>query len=100
MTWIAYERVRLRTELTRISRFLSATVAPHTALTREEEWIKLVLGRLNVVQTALNPVNKPGCAPPLPLGHRRRRMGAHRAVIAGARLSDPHGRPSGEASPP
>jgi hypothetical protein len=28
MTWIAYERVRMRTELTRISRFVSATVAP------------------------------------------------------------------------
>ncbi len=58
--WIAYERARLRTELTRISRFLSATVAPHAALTPEDEWIKLVLGQLNVVQTALNLVNKAG----------------------------------------
>ncbi|MEV4017392.1 hypothetical protein AB0J35_43565 [Nonomuraea angiospora] len=58
--WIAYGRSRLRTELTRISRFLSATVAPHATLTPEEEWIKLVLSRLNVVQTALNLLNKAG----------------------------------------
>ncbi|GAA4932687.1 hypothetical protein HD597_000468 [Nonomuraea thailandensis] len=58
--WIAYECSRLRTELTRIGRFLSATVAPHAALTPEEEWIKLVLGQLNVVQTALTLVNKAG----------------------------------------
>ncbi|MEV4178194.1 hypothetical protein [Nonomuraea sp. NPDC049709] len=56
--WIAYERSRLRMELTRVSRFLSATVAPHTALTPEEDWIKLVLGQLNVIQTALSLVNK------------------------------------------
>ncbi|MFI0425150.1 hypothetical protein [Spongiactinospora sp. 9N601] len=34
--WIAYERSRLRTELTRISRLLSATIAPHAAARPEE----------------------------------------------------------------
>ena len=58
--WIAYERSRLRTELTRISRLLSATVAPHAATRPEEEWIHLVLGQLNVAQTALTLLTKAG----------------------------------------
>jgi hypothetical protein len=60
--WIAYERSRMRTELTRISRLLSATVAPHAAARPEEEWVNLVLGQLNVVQAALSLLNKAGRA--------------------------------------
>lgn len=56
--WIAYERSRLRTELTRISRLLSATVAPHAASRPEDEWVHLVLGQLNVVQAALTLLSK------------------------------------------
>ncbi|RBQ16735.1 hypothetical protein DP939_29100 [Spongiactinospora rosea] len=58
--WIAYERSRLRSELTRISRLLSATVAPHAATRPEEEWVNLVLGQLNVVQAALTLLSKAG----------------------------------------
>ncbi|NRQ31837.1 hypothetical protein HII36_08285 [Nonomuraea sp. NN258] len=60
--WIAYERSWMRTELTRISRLLSATVAPHAAARPEEEWVNLVPGRLNVVQAALALLNKAGTA--------------------------------------
>ncbi|MGP4104835.1 hypothetical protein [Nonomuraea sp. KM90] len=60
--WIAYERSRMRTELTRNSRLLSATVAPHAAARPEEEWVNLVLGQLNVVQSALTLLNKAGRA--------------------------------------
>ncbi|MEU6744276.1 hypothetical protein [Streptosporangium sandarakinum] len=60
--WIAYERSRMRTEPTRISRLLSATVAPHAAARPEEAWVNLVLGRLNVVQAALSLLDKAGRA--------------------------------------
>jgi hypothetical protein len=50
--WIAYERSRMRHELTRISRLLSATVAPHAAARPEEEWVNLVLALLNKAGTA------------------------------------------------
>ncbi|MFI6735267.1 hypothetical protein ACIBI9_20270 [Nonomuraea sp. NPDC050451] len=60
--WIAHERSRVRTELTRISRLRSATVAPHAAARPEEEWVNLVLGRLNVVQAGLILLNKAGRA--------------------------------------
>jgi hypothetical protein len=58
--WIACERTRLSAELTRISRLLSATVAPHAAARPEEEWVHLVLGQLNVVQSALTLLSKAG----------------------------------------
>lgn len=45
--WTAYERSRMRHELTRISRLLSATAAPHAAARPEEEWVNLVLALLN-----------------------------------------------------
>ncbi|MEU7901205.1 hypothetical protein AB0B45_51350 [Nonomuraea sp. NPDC049152] len=60
LDWITYERSCLRTELTRISRLLSATVAPHAAARPEEEWVNLVLGQLNVVQSALALLGKAG----------------------------------------
>ncbi|WP_346103937.1 hypothetical protein [Nonomuraea maheshkhaliensis] len=37
---------------------MSATVAPHADGRPEDEWVHLVLGRLNVVQAALTPLGK------------------------------------------
>jgi hypothetical protein len=56
--WIAYERSQMCTELTRINRPLSATMAPHTAARPEGEWVNLVLGK----QAALSLLDKAGRA--------------------------------------
>ena len=51
--WIRYERAQFRMELTRISRLLSGTIAPHAAARPEDEFARLLLDQLGGVKASL-----------------------------------------------
>src|SRR5262249_45310237 len=76
---IAYEMAQFETHLSRIARFLSATVDPHFAKTPKDEWIGLVHDQINGVRAGLKgltmleppPERRPGAARVAP---RRRRV--------------------------
>jgi len=59
--WIAYERVCVRIELTRVARVLGTSVIPHAQRLPDDEWLQLVLGQLTGVKSALG---LPGQVPP------------------------------------
>lgn len=50
---IAYERAQFRTELTRISRFITATIAPHLDTAPADSWILLVHQQITGVKASL-----------------------------------------------
>jgi hypothetical protein len=51
--WIAYEKAQFHTELTRITRLITATIAPHAAARPEDVEVRMMLDQLNGIKGAL-----------------------------------------------
>ncbi|MGK5556223.1 hypothetical protein ACSNOI_31865 [Actinomadura kijaniata] len=51
--WIAYERRQFNTELTRITRLITATVGPHATARPDDKGIQLILAQLENIRTTL-----------------------------------------------
>lgn len=56
--WIRFERAMFRSELTRISRLLTGTVAPHLAALPGDEFARLLLDQLGGVRASLTPLTR------------------------------------------
>ncbi|MDT0485246.1 hypothetical protein [Streptomyces doebereineriae] len=56
--WIAYERAVFRSELHRVTNFITGIVAPHSKKTPEDEWIRLVLEQLGGVKATLEVLTR------------------------------------------
>jgi hypothetical protein len=51
--WIAYEKAQFHTELTRITRLITATIAPHAAAHPDDDAVQMMLDQLNGIKGAL-----------------------------------------------
>ncbi|QUC59011.1 hypothetical protein IOD14_20715 [Streptomyces sp. A2-16] len=56
--WIAYERAVFRSELHRVTNFITGIVAPHAKKEAEDEWIRLVLEQLGGVKATLEVLTR------------------------------------------
>ncbi|MDH6137991.1 hypothetical protein P3T37_007434 [Kitasatospora sp. MAA4] len=57
---VAFEKAQFLTELTRITRLISATVSPHAALFPDDEYAQLVLQQLGGVRASLHILAREG----------------------------------------
>jgi hypothetical protein len=58
--WIRYERAQFKAELTRVSRLLSGTVAPHLAARPNDEYAQLLMDQLTGMKAQLTTLNMLG----------------------------------------
>lgn len=56
--WIVYEQAQFHAELTRITRLITATVAPHAAARPEDEFAQHLLDQLTGIKAALSMMTK------------------------------------------
>ena len=60
--WIRYERAQFRAELTRVSRLLSGTVAPHLAARPSDEYAQLLMDQLTGMKAQLTTLSMLGAS--------------------------------------
>lgn len=58
--WISYERACFLIELSRLTRLMTATIAPHAARIPDDDWVHMVLDQITGIRSALAFMGRPG----------------------------------------